>query len=464
MGNSLLTRGADPGVYGENGAMPTFAGLDFSLPPSADAGADDRSGADAVRAAARGHHVEYAEFAVENNVLQQKHQESLSFPLPPLVGALAEPLQLAGGQLPNVTFPGEEIRLVKPRAQAYADALDPFARQRAWERLDRLGVAFPYATPPPVRLVLPDSIPVRAAFNPRNVDRWTSLEAPLAGCVALVAARQVAPPRTLWLLNHAPRVGRSSCPGGPAAELTAVSVVAEGVKLKFRVLAWQELLYGTESPPIEDQLAAWPADVPGLRDPGTLLWCLHPGLKAFAQVIAQALALSPDSMHEADRETIAVGAARYAAFEKRKPLDGTVFRELAIERITARTLGVVGQNRAGDLFWRRVLEAGTKLDRPAKAQLQVQAAGIATSPIVMLAELTHPAAKPPAWLPQAQWSPYGLSLFATELIQMQGRPAGGTPYRLEIDFANPAGPFVWAQNSITVRLVTMPAAHRSTTV
>lgn len=433
--------------------MPTFAGLDFSLSPPADAGVDDRSGADDVPAVARGHHVEYAEFAVRNNALQKEHQECLAFALPPLVAALAGPLRLPDGPPPDFKFAGDEAKLIEPRTHAYADALDPFARQRTWERLDRLAAAFPYATPPPVRLVLPTSIPVRAAFNPRNVDRWTSLEAPLAGCVALVAARQIVPPATHWLLNHIPRTGQSACPGGPAAELTAVQVLADGTKLKLRVLAWKELLYGSESPPIEEQLAGWPPAVPGLRGTGALLWCLHPGLEAFARVITQALPLPADSIHQADRGTIAIGAARYAAFTVRKPLEGTVFRELTIERIAARTLGVVGQNRAGQLFWRRVLETGTKLDKSAKAQLRVQAAGIASSPIIMLAESTRPAVKPPAWLSQSQWSDYGLSLFASEFIQMQGRPAAGTPYRLDIDFANPAGPFVWAQNSITVRLV-----------
>jgi hypothetical protein len=419
--------------------MPTFVGLDVCLP--------DPETADHSRLC-------YCEAAVTTERKGVEIRESLirNLPLRPLIADLTDRLRLDEKPPAKINFPGDETSLIERQVRRHADELTRFFGDRSIQTFQGRAAAFPYSASPPIRLVLPlllnPDLDVKSII--KRARGWDSIEAPLAGCLALVAEGRVAPPANVALLSHAPaRCGNMREAALAGAELTAVQLTADGSDLGLRVRAWLELDLTAEAPSIEQQLVKWPTEVGQGNSP---LWCLYPELEEKARQIARTFQLAPEAIHCAAPETVAMGAARYAAVRFRRHLDGTRFERVKIERLMPRTLGVVGCNRQGDLFWRRILDAGTPLYQSGTEKMLIDAQGIPDPPILMLAEAARPTLVPPPWIAQSQWTRYELALFATEQIQMQRRPSERLDYTLNIDFENPSGPFAWTKKTLEVSL------------
>ena len=248
--------------------------------------------------------------------------------------------------------------------------------------------------------------------------------------------------RTLLLLGVA----------ATGAELTAIRMETHDNQLNLEVLAWRELLASSTTLSIRDQLAPWPCNLSTTGEPLDL-WVLQPCLEPIGQQVAATLGLAEGALRVLPPETVAKGAARFAAMAVHGRLcgdqsyQGTEIKRVETRRLCPRSVGVVGESRTGDqYYWRRLFSGGTPLHTTITSEL---AAGTRALPtFLVLAETANPFQDPPLWLPQSKWRDFSLQLYALKTIRR--RTQTGETGTLRITLRDPAGFLAWNERIVDV--------------
>jgi hypothetical protein len=251
-----------------------------------------------------------------------------------------------------------------------------------------LAFAFPYRTPPLVRKNLHSLLNTRYLRNHPRAKR-SAIEAPIALALEGVAQNEIPAesPVSVLLLTGV----------HPMLELTAATLTLDDAILKVEVTAYAEID---------------PADIAGsLRTFGERHVSgrlLHAGTAGEAHAVAGEL--NPDSRRHAvvdlGKHATAIGAVRYGGVLEQQLWLGNKVQEIKVERSAPVAVGVLGTNRAGEWFWRCVLEKGAPISTTA-----IRAGLIAAAPTperIALAECPRAEFAARRWLTQNDWPAAGL--------------------------------------------------------
>jgi hypothetical protein len=260
------------------------------------------------------------------------------------------------------------------------------------ENLKDLWVAFalPYQAPRLILKHLHYLFNIRAIITAMPRDRLSAIEAPIALAIEGVACRAVElePSPRLLLLTGQP----------PVLELTAATLDRENDLLRLETTG-----HATINP---DDVAGSLGHLSrgSLRDARLV----HPGIPAFAEKVAGELGLDSNSGDVIDLgpHAVAIGAIRHGGLLTNQLWVGNRIDRLEIKRASPTSLGILGTNRVGEWFWRRLIERGTILGQePIRAGLNLEAASIER---MVIAECPDPLLAGRRWLSQDEWPSAGL--------------------------------------------------------
>jgi hypothetical protein len=374
-----------------------------------------------------------------------------SQPLPPELAASFATLRdhlRVGDETLALEFPGDEKAPIRPILQECCNKID--AGTGSLVRFDKVGVAFPYGLSPTVRRMLP--LLVHEKEDDLN-GRCYGLESPVVASLEMLATGRLAslfPAESLLFLGHAS--------GG--AELTALRVALADNQLQLDVLAWCALPLTADETAIDGQSGDWVRRlVPAGQAPPRRLCILRPGLESVGEQVAAAIGLPGTAIEILADRTVADGAARFAALAVQGRLCvgsdycGPEIRKVEVQRLCPRAVGVLGGNRAGDWFWRRLFAGGTQLRSLAACDVEMGDRNL--PPHVILAECAAAASDPPLWLPQSRWQDHGMQLYTLKNIQA-GAWRGGNR-KLRFTMRNPAGPLLWNNKTVEVTAIASPS-------
>jgi hypothetical protein len=275
------------------------------------------------------------------------------------------------------------------------------------EDLDDLwvAVAFPYQAPPVVRNSLHNLFD-RGKLGEHRKERRSAVEAPIALAVECVAQSKVkleakSPSRVLLLTG-----------ADPWLELTAARLTLQPDKA-LRI-------------EITDHAAVDPRDFPrSLRHFGGAHACnrlFHAGNEPDALRIAEELARPSGrckvEVADLGRHAAAIGAVRHGGLLEKQQWVGREINQIDIVRTAPVAVGILGTNRDGEWFWRRVSDKGTAL-LPAEWS-SVLSFDTPASARIGLAECPHPDFAARRWLAADQWAE--ASLRWHEVIIDEERP------------------------------------------
>jgi hypothetical protein len=370
-----------------------------------------------------------------------------SQPLPPeLAAAFANVHDHLGvdGETLALEFPGDEKVPIRPIVQECCNKID--ASTGSLVRFDKVGVAFPYGLSPTVRRVLP--LLVHEKEDDLN-GRYSALESPVVACLEMLATGR------LTALSSGESVAfLGDAVGG--AELTVIRLALADNQLKLEVLAWRELPLTADETAIDGRAGDWARHfTPPKQTPPCRLCILRPGLESVGEIIAVALGLPGTTVAVLNDRTVADGAARFAAMAVQGRLcvgpdyAGSEIRKVEVQRLCPRAVGILGGNRAGDWFWRRLFTGGTSLQAAATCDVEIGDGSL--PPHVILAECASDRPDPPLWLPQSLWQDHGMRLCTLKSIQA-GTWRGGNR-KLRFTLRNPAGPLLWNNKTVEVTAV-----------
>lgn len=392
----------------------------------------------------------HAELDPETNALERPTVSRIDVGREPMA-ALLEPLQIARG-MPQNFLVGRDVELVQSAVQRAGELIRQHFSGWPISQFDAVAIAFPCDLAPPLRRALPFLVRDPRTPPPKNA-KCSLLEAPVAVCLGLLTDRDLVdgqedsgyeaesrPQPPLDVLVWA------SGPGGP--ELTAVEVdlAADGKATTFRIHGWQAL---RESEPLSAQLALW-RDRPSSPAGRPLLAVTGPERRAAAGEVVQGLGPRGRGRFVLPlrEESIALGAAHYAAMESLEALPVTGYPKASIHRFCPHTVGIVGSNGVGDLFWRQLWEAGTAFSPACTCSLPIDKTSFPDSVEIALAEAA--AAPPPQWLAASDWGRYGLRLYASKILFKPSEPPEGDDWMMQISVPNPAGPVAWSELSLKI--------------
>jgi len=320
--------------------------------------------------------------------------------------------------------------------------------EHGWYVPDAVGICHPYATLPAVRRVLPvlfdgraiswedrqdlSRMPSQTKLD-RDGARLFAIEAPLAGCLDLVARNRLALPAGLFVLT-----------GGPAGgELTVVDVRREGDRLELDVRFSCGLGDLSEWSPSGGPRATLIPDCPCAS---ASLQCAVYGrhLEPVVERIASHWQLPAGACLQEEESSLAVGAARYAALCFKGTLHGCQgdICRLQVGHVCPRGVGVLATGKEGGSFWHQVVPAGRRLpcDLP-----PLRVTGKAPHRVVFAERCGQGNA---TWLAQRQWSGHGLRWFGSAELPAAAEAEGR---HLVLRWNNPSGMvgYGWSDLAIT---------------
>jgi hypothetical protein len=335
-----------------------------------------------------------------------RHAETIAVDLPELFTVLNRTLK-ASSELPELRNRNWDTdTIIRRSLQSYADELHGFVR--AQSGAEKICVTFPYTVSRAIRRALPLFVNEDALATQKR--RYLAIEAPLAVCLELVATQHIELPADVLVLTAAES----------GVELTSIHLTARQTELHMSVESCREIRLSAADPPIAEQLRRGPpSPVAGERDSGPHVYVVGTEGKDVAREVCRVRGIPESRLTVLDPHSASLGAARYAAFISQRVLHGTVYDKIDMPRVSARAIGVLGTNRSGAMFWRKLFAAGGRYEsshaRVAVSHEQLRQPSLT----LVLAECTNADCEPPSWLAQSDWPRYDLQFLMSKTI---GRP------------------------------------------